>query len=120
MNSKPVTPVVHGIIDYVFSAILLVAPSGISIDAKTAKTYGALGAGFLIMNSLTDTPVGIKRTLSFKDHQKADAIFLTTLSLLTFSNFIRKDKQALRFHIGFLTTAIAHYILTDYKAGSQY
>jgi hypothetical protein len=38
------------------------------------------------------------------------------LSLLTFTNFVRKDRAALGFHLGFLGSALANYFLTDYDA----
>lgn len=119
MNKKPVKPALHGIIDYVFSGIQLTVPSLLGLNEQATKTYQALGIGFLAMNALSDTPVGIKRTISFKGHQQADAAFLTGLSLLTFSNFINKDTKVRSFHLSFLAVAITHYILTDYKAGSQ-
>jgi hypothetical protein len=59
--------------------------------------------------------VALKPVLTFQDHQKLDAAFLVGLSLLTFSNFIRKDKAALGFHLGFLGLAVAHFLLTDYR-----
>lgn len=117
--NKPVTPAAHGVIDYIFSGIQLAVPVLIGMNNKAAKTYGVLGAGFTAINALTDTPAGIKRSISFKGHQKADIGFLAGISLLTFSNFIRKDKKAFAFHLGFLTVAVAHYLLTDYKAGSK-
>jgi len=119
MDNKPVTPALHGIIDYVFSAIQIAGPTLIGLNDKTIKTYRALGAGFLSVNALTDCGVGIKPVISFKGHQKADGVFLATLSLLTFSDVVRKDKKALRFHLGFLATAISHYVLTDYNSNSK-
>ena len=116
---KPVTPALHGIIDYVFSGILLYGPYVAGLNDKATKSYNAIGASFLVGNAFTDTPVGIQPVLSFKDHQKTDAVFLAGLSLLTVANFIRKDKKAFSFHVAFLTTAIAHYILTDYNASAQ-
>ena len=58
MNEKPVTPVVHGLIDYVFSSIQLAAPAYLGLNPTVTKTYQALGSGFLAVNALTDTPVG--------------------------------------------------------------
>jgi len=116
MNTKPVKPKVHGIVDYVFSAVQVAVPALLRLNSKAAKTYGALGTGFLAVNALTKTPVGLKQVLSFKEHQKADLGFLAGLSLLSLTSFIRKDKKALGFHLGFLAIAIAHYILTDYNA----
>jgi hypothetical protein len=115
MNTKPVTPIVHGIIDYVFSAIQIAGPSIVKLNNTATKTYGALGLGFLAVNALTDTAVGIKPVISFKGHQKADASFLAALALLTLAKPIREDKKALYFHLGFLATAIGHYALTDYN-----
>lgn len=116
MNSKLVSPALHGIIDYKFSGILLLVPPLLHLNAKAIKTYAALGSGFLIVNALTNTPVGIKRVLSFKEHQQADTVFLAGFAVLTACRFIRKNKRSLYFHLGFLAVAITHYILTDYNA----
>lgn len=104
----------HGIIDYVFSGIQLFAPALLGLNTNTTQTYQALGAGFLLTNALTNTPVGLKKVISFKAHQKTDATILLGLSLLTFTRMIRKDEKALSFHLSFLGTAIAHYALTGY------
>lgn len=86
----------------------------LKLNSTAVKTFVALGAGFTIVNAITDTPVGIKKTIPFKGHQKADLGFLAGMSLLSFAHFIRKDKKALFFHLGFLAIAVAHYALTDY------
>lgn len=116
MNAKPVTPRLHGFIDYTFAGIQLLAPALLRLNKPITQTYQALGAGFLAVNAVTDTPVGVKPLLSFRGHQRADAGFLASLSLLTLAPFIRRDRAALTFHLGFLATAITHYVLTDYGA----
>lgn len=116
---KRVTPRLHGIIDYVFSGVFLAAPTLLSLNKKAIKTYASLGASFLAGNVLTDTPVGSKLVLSFKDHQKTDAAFLTGLAALTATKMVRNEKKALLFHLGFLAVAVTHYILTDYDAGKD-
>ncbi len=117
--NKPITPKLHGIIDYVFSGILLYGPYIAGLNDNATKTYNAAGASLLVGNSFTDTPVGVYPELSFKDHQKTDVVFLAGLSLFTLAKFIRKDKKALPFHLGFLAAAITNYLLTDYNAGQQ-
>jgi hypothetical protein len=116
---KPVNPHTHGIIDYIFSAIQLAGPTLLKLNDNTKKTYSMLGSGFLATNMLSDTPVGVERIIPFKVHQKIDAAFLGTLSLLTFSRKIKNDKVALAFHLGLLATAVAHYVLTDYDEESN-
>lgn len=119
MNYKPVTPALHGIIDYIFSGILLAAPPAIGLNDAAIKTYGAIGASFLVGNAFTDTPVGVQPVLTFKHHQISDALFLTGLSVLSFTKFISKNKKSRAFHFGFLALAVAHYALTDYNARSK-
>jgi membrane-bound metal-dependent hydrolase YbcI (DUF457 family) len=114
--TKPVNAKTHGVIDYAFSGIQLFGSKLLGLNKKTVKTYQFLGTGFLGVNALTATPVGLKKVISIKAHQKADASFLTALSLLTFSSMINHDKRSLEFHLGFLSLGIAHYLLSDYKS----
>ena len=116
--NKPLSPTAHSIVDYVFSGIQIAGPSLLHINPKAARTYQALGAGFTLVNALTDTPAGIKHLIPFKGHQKADLGFLVGMSLLSLTSFIRKDKKALGFHLGFLALATANYLLTDYDSRS--
>jgi len=118
MNNKPITPAWHGIIDYGFAAIQLAAPSLLGLNRQTIRTYQVLGGGFMVVNAITDTPAAVKPIISLKTHQKVDAAFLVGVSLLSFTRFIRRDRQSLGFHLGFLGTAITNYVLTDYEAGT--
>ncbi|HEY0042593.1 MAG TPA: hypothetical protein VGB71_18090 [Flavisolibacter sp.] len=115
---KVLTPTAHGVIDYVFSGLQLAGPPLLGLNSTASRTYQALGAGFTLVNALTDTPAGIKHLIPFKGHQKADLGFLAGMGLLTLTSFIRKDKKALGFHLGFLTLALANYLLTDYDGRS--
>ena len=115
---KPITPVAHGVIDYVFSGLQLAATPFLPLNNSTTRTYQALGAGFTLVNALTKTPVGVKQLIPFKGHQKADLGFLAGLTLLSFVTYIRKDRNARIFHLSFLAIALLHYALTDYDARS--
>jgi hypothetical protein len=115
MNKTPITPKAHGIIDYVISGVLLAAPSLIGTNSKAAKAYGVVSAGMTALNAFTDTPAGLKKSIPFVGHKKADLSLLVGLSALSFASFIRKDKRALGFHLTFLAITTAYYFLTDYK-----
>jgi hypothetical protein len=112
---KPITPTIHGILDYALSGVQMLAPGMLGFNKKVVRTYLDLGSGFLGVNALTNTPVGIRRVISMKDHQKSDAAFLTTLTLLTFTKVIEKDQRALAFHFLVLGLSFANYFLTDYN-----
>ena len=113
---KSVTPAAHGVIDYIFSGMQLAGPALLGLNDTVRKTYLGLGSGFALVNALTQTPLGIKPIIPFRGHQKADLGFLTSLALLSAAPFVRKNKKALLFHLGFLAVAVTHYLLTDYDA----
>jgi hypothetical protein len=115
---KPINSKTHGIIDYAFAGIQLFVPALLGMNDKATKTYQSLGFAFLGVNCITDTPVGIRKTISLKSHQKADAGFLAGLAVLTTSRNIHKDKKTLVFHLGFFSLAVVNYLLTDYNNGS--
>lgn len=112
---KPISPMIHGIIDYALAGVQMIAPSYLGFKKKNVKTYLDLGSGFLAVNAVTNTPVGIRRVISMRDHQKADAAFLATFALLSFTSNLSKDKKAFTFHMAMLGLSVAHYLLTDYE-----
>ncbi len=119
MDTKPVNPRLHGIVDYAFSAILLTLPSALKLNKRAKQTYAATGAVFLGMNAITDTPVAIEPLITLETHQKADAAFLGSLAALTLADFVQNGKRTRWFHLGFFALAVTHYVLTDYKAGPR-
>ncbi|MBC7743536.1 MAG: hypothetical protein H7096_00370 [Flavobacterium sp.] len=112
---KPITLKTHGLIDYALSGVQLFGPMLLGLNNRAGHTYQALGSGFLGINTLTKTSVGIKKLIPIRHHKKADAVFLGGLALLTATSMIRKDRKALGFHLVFLSLATANYFLTDYK-----
>ena len=112
---KPLSPTTHGVLDYVFSGVQMAAPALLKLNTNAARTYQVLGAGYTLVNALTDTRAGVKHLIPFKTHQRVDLGFLAGMSLLSAVSYIRKDNKALRFHLGFLAIAITHYLLTDYN-----
>lgn len=113
---RPVSPAAHGIMDYVISGIELAAVPFFGMNSKAVRTYQAIGAGYTLVNALTKTPVGLKKVIPLKVHQKGDLGLLAGLAVLSAVPFIRKDKKALLFTLGFLGVAALQYLLTDYNA----
>ena len=120
MEKKPVKPIQHGIIDYGFSSIQLFIPTMMNLNSESRNVYSVLGVGFLAVNALTDTPVGLRKKLSFRKHQRADELFLATLALLPAYKPVRKDRKTLSFHLALLGLAVTHYLLTDYNPQKRF
>ena len=115
MKNKPISPFVHGLIDYGFTAVQLAVPPLLGVNKKAGNIYRILGANLGTVNALTAHGAGVKPLISFKTHQKIDYANVATLALLTFHKSIRKDKKALIFHVSFLALAVAHVLLTDWE-----
>ena len=117
MKNKPIDARLHGLFDYAFGGVQLMAPTVLGLNLTAIKNYKLIGAGFSTVNALTDTPVGIKPVISLQAHKRIDEVSLISQSFLTLAPFIRNDKRALAFHLLFLGAAITNYLLTDYKDG---
>ena len=111
---KPITPHVHGMLDYAIGAGLLFLPAAIGLNKKAVRSYQAIGTAILSVNSLTDTSTGIKRVLTMKSHQKADASLLASVMLSTLTPTFRKERKEMIFHAAFLAITTAQYMMTDY------
>jgi hypothetical protein len=116
MNKRPITPKMHGLIDYGFAAAQLVAPEVLGFNKKAKTLYRLFSAHLFTYSALTDYPMGIKPVLSYKAHHKIDIGNVAVLAAVTLYDGIKKDKRALPFHIGMVALAMVNVLLTDWKA----
>ena len=114
--NKPITPKMHGMIDYAMGSALAVLPKVIGLNPAAVNTYMGVAGNILAVNAMTDTPAGVSRVMSVDAHRKADMATLGGLAMLTFAKPFRHDKKALGFHLGFLTLALAEFLLTDFNS----
>lgn len=116
--TKPIDAKLHGMLDYGFAAINLVGPALLNLPKQTKNIYAGLAGTLASVNAVTDTPVGVKPVMSFKNHQKADLSLLGGLALLSFAKPIREHKPSLYFHLGMFAAALTQYLLTDFNQSS--
>ena len=116
MKGKPISPKMHGIIDYAFAAILVLVPPVLNLNRKARKLYKLLGANVMVYSALTDYPAGIIPVISYQQHEKIDYANIGEFAVETLYNGIRKDKRALAFHIGITTLAVITVMLTNWDA----
>jgi hypothetical protein len=117
MDRKPIKPAAHGMTDYLMTGILMAVPALLGLPRKTTRIYQAIGAGFTLINALTDTPAGVKRVIPFKTwHKRSDQAFLAGFGLMSLIPMFRNTARTTGFQLGYLATALAYYCLTDFKA----
>ncbi len=101
--------------DYAVAGMLATVPATIGLGSAAVRSYAGVAANILSVNSLTDTPVGIRNVMSMKTHRKMDIATLSTLAMMTFAKPFRKDKRAMCFHLGLLALVGTQFMLTDFE-----
>jgi len=116
---KPISPKMHGIIDYAFTSAQIIVPSVLGVNKKADRLFKLLGSNLMIYNSLTNHGTSVKPVIPFKTHMYIDNYNLLGLFLLTAYKPIRKDRKALGFHLGFLALATLNVLLTDTSSADK-
>jgi hypothetical protein len=115
MKSKPVSPLMHGIIDYAFASLLLSVPSVLKMNRRVKLLYALDAISVLSYSAFTKYPVAVKQVIPFRLHKKIDVAILATLLVETWYDRIRKDKRAVLFHTSMLAAGITTVLLTDWR-----
>ena len=73
---RPITPRVHGMMDYAWGLLLVLAPWMFAFSAESTPTSCAVAIGVLslVWSTVTDYPAGLARFLPFRVHLWLDAI----------------------------------------------
>ncbi|QJD95892.1 hypothetical protein HH214_08400 [Mucilaginibacter robiniae] len=119
MNAKPISPKMHGLIDYALVGSLLTLPSILGLKKTVRNTYAAEGLALLIYVALTDHPVAVKPLIPFPVHGKIDPFNVGQFALQSFLKPFRKDKKTLLFNLGFTALAGITVLLTDWNGPTK-
>jgi hypothetical protein len=80
MASRPISPRLHGILDYATGAQLLVLPSLLRLGgSRSARVLRAAGVAHLAYAAVTDYELGLVKRLPFRTHLAIDAAGAGTL-----------------------------------------
>ncbi len=119
MNTKPISPKTHSLIDYALVGSLLTMPSVLGFTSQVKKIYMAEGLALLVYVALTDQPAAIKPLIPFPVHGKIDPFNIGQFALQTFLKPFQKDKKAKLFNIGFTALAGITVLLTDWNGPTK-
>lgn len=117
---KPISPKVHGIIDYGFAVAQLLAPPLLGLTGVAKKLAYAEAANTFAFNSLSDHPTAIRRSFSFNPvHKVLDIANLAGLLVLPKITGADKQPPAKRFFAGIFLSGCIHVLLTDYDGDTE-
>ena len=115
MRSKPITPGLHGLIDYGFAAALFAVPGLIGCNKKTVTLYRGLALEVFLYGALTRQPFSLLPLIPLKVHKVIDIANLSGLSLLTGYSGIRRNPRAVRFNLGMVALGMTAVMLTQWR-----
>jgi hypothetical protein len=111
---KPITPRIHGALDYTTSAMVAAAPMAMDFPKPARRLFQSLAAGYTSLSAVTDYPLSVRRVVPFKGHGAAEMGIAALLPLapwlLGFSN--HRAARNLCFGLSALTVVVA--TLTDW------
>lgn len=109
---KPVTPRLHGVLDYGSCALMLAAPHLLKLGPTARKVSYALAGSYLLVTALTDFPLGLRREIPFPVHGKIE---LSTIPALLLTASLQDGRERAYF-LALASTVAGAYALTDWEA----
>ncbi|MBW3629781.1 MAG: hypothetical protein KY464_10845 [Gemmatimonadetes bacterium] len=113
---KPITPTLHGALDYSTMAATLAAPKLLGFPSRAAWAAYGLAAGYLAMSALTDYPPALKRAVPLKAHGVTDAVLGLAIPALPWVLGFEDDKRARNFFLALTGITMVVTALTDWNA----
>jgi len=119
MNTKPISPKTHALIDYALAGSLLILPSLLRMN-KTAKlVYAAEAAVLLPYVAMTKQPAALQGLIPFKTHGRIDPFNVAQFALQSFFGPFRKSRKTLVFNLAFTALAGITVLLTDWNGRTE-
>jgi hypothetical protein len=115
MKKEPITPALHGLVDYTFAAALYVVPAMIGCDKKTIQLYRVLAAEVVLYGAITRQPLALLPLVPMKAHLVIDVMNLSGLTLLAAYKGIRRKPGAVAFNLGMVALGITTVLLTQWR-----
>jgi hypothetical protein len=112
---KPISPRVHGILDYATVATVAAAPRMLDFPEEAERLCYALAGGYLGLSLFTDYPLSARRTIPFKGHGITEAVIGAALPTLPWALGFSQHRAARNFCFGLSALTAVVAALTDWS-----
>lgn len=113
---KPISPRVHGMIDYGTSAAVAAAPFLLRFPRPARRACEALAAGYTGLSAVTDYPLSARRVVPFKTHGATEAAIGFALPAMPWLLGFSGHRAARNFFLGLTALTFVVAALTDWDA----
>jgi hypothetical protein len=113
---KPISPRLHGVLDYTTSATVAAAPAVFDMPKPAARLFESLAAGYTGLSAVTDYPLSARRLVPFKAHGAAELAIAAALPAMPWLLGFADNKAARNLCFGLTALTLVVAALTDWKA----
>ncbi|HEX8692349.1 MAG TPA: hypothetical protein VF746_08030 [Longimicrobium sp.] len=111
---KPITPRIHGMIDYATVLATAAAPTLLGFPARAATLAYGLAGSYLGLSAVTDYPLSARRMVPFRTHGIAEAVSGMALPAMPWALGFARHRGARNFFLGLTGLTFAVAALTDW------
>lgn len=112
---KPITPRLHGVLDYLTSATVAAAPMLLKFPAPASRLAYGLAGSYTSLSAVTDYPLSAKRVVPFKGHGIAEVALGALIPALPWVLGFADDRKARNFFLGLTAVTAVVALLTDWS-----
>ena len=112
---KPISPRVHGMLDYATSATVAAAPLAMSFPKPARVLFESLAAGYTGVSAVTDYPLSVKRVIPFKAHGATELAIAAALPFLPWALGFADNRAARNLCFGLTALTVVVAALTDWN-----
>jgi len=111
---RPISPRVHGMIDYGTSAAVAAAPAVLDVPRAARNLFEGLATGYTGLSSVTDYPLSLRRLVPFKVHGATELAIAAVLPALPWILGFADDRAARNMCFGLSALTLVVSALTDW------
>jgi hypothetical protein len=113
---KPISPKLHGVLDYATAATTAAMPLLSRVTRPAARTAEAWAAAYALLSALTDYPLALRRQVPFRAHGTIDRTLGLVLPALPWIIGFARDRRARNFFLALAGVSIVVTALTDWNS----
>jgi hypothetical protein len=113
---KPISPRIHGVLDYATSTAVAVAPRAMRFPRPARMLFDSLAAGYTGLSAVTDYPLSVKRIAPFKVHGATELAIAALLPAMPYALGFSKHRAARNLCFGLTALTVVVAALTDWDA----
>ena len=113
---RPITPLVHGALDYATSAAVCTLPHALRFPPPARRLFDALAATYTGVAAFTNYPLSLRRAIPFRAHGASELAIAAALPAMPWALGFADHRAARNLCFGLTALTLVVAALTDWSA----